>query len=89
MSRRLKLCCCALAWIAASVVATLLIANLSLGTKEFDKPLQRLFTVDSPQFHWVMSAALTPPMLGGYQVDARSMPPPRCSSRSSSSPFRQ
>jgi len=42
MSRRLKLCCYALAWIAASVVATLLIANLSLGNKEIDKPLQHL-----------------------------------------------
>jgi len=70
MSRRLKLFCCAWAWIALSIVATLLIANLSLGNKEVDKPLQRLFSVDSPQFQWVMGAALTPPMVGGNQVQA-------------------
>jgi len=70
MSRRLKLFCYALAWIALSFVATLLIANLSLGNKEIDKPLQRLFSVDSPQFQWVMGTALTPPMVGGNQVQA-------------------
>jgi len=65
MSRRLKLCGCGLAWIAVSLLATLLIANLSLGNKAIDKPLQRLFSVDSPQFQWAMGAALTPPMVGG------------------------
>ena len=70
MSRRLKLVGYALAWIALSFVATLLIANLSLGHKEIDKPLQRLFATNSPQFQWVMGAALTPPMAGGNQVQA-------------------
>jgi cardiolipin synthase len=70
MSRRFKLFCYAWAWIALSTVATLVIANLSLGDKEIDKPLQRLFSIDSPQFQWVMGAALTPPMVGGNQVQA-------------------
>jgi cardiolipin synthase len=70
MSRRLKLYCYALAWIAVSIVATLLIANLSLGNKEIDKPLQRLFSVDSPHFQWIMGAALTPALVGGNQVQA-------------------
>jgi len=70
MSRRLKLVGYALAWIALSFVATLLIANLSLGNKEIDKPLQRLYAVDSQQFQWVMGAALTPAMVGGNEVQA-------------------
>lgn len=70
MSQRLKRGWYALSWIATSVVVTLLIANLSLGNKEIDKPLQRLFPVDSPQFQWVMGNALTPPLVGGNQVQA-------------------
>lgn len=70
MSRRLKLFCYALAWIAVSFVATLLIANLSLGNKEIERPLQRLYAVDSPQFRWIMGAALTPPLVGGNRAQA-------------------
>jgi len=50
MSRRLSLVFFAVTWIALSIVATLLIANLSLGNKEIDRPLQTLYRVDSPQF---------------------------------------
>jgi cardiolipin synthase len=70
MSRRLKFWFTALTSIAVSVVVTLLIANLSLGNKEIDKPLERLYPVDSPQFQWVMGNALAPPLVGGNQVQA-------------------
>ena len=70
MSRRLKIWFYAIGWIATSVVVTLLVANLSLGDKEIEKPLQRLYPVDSPEFQWIMGAALTPPLVGGNQVQA-------------------
>ena len=70
MSRRLSLVFFAVTWIALSIVATLLIANLSLGNKEIDRPLQTLYRVDSPQFRWAMGAALTPPLVGGNHVQA-------------------
>jgi len=70
VSRRLKIWFYAIGWIATSVVVTLLVANLSLGDKEIEKPLQRLYPVDSPEFQWIMGAALTPPLVGGNQVQA-------------------
>lgn len=56
----LKLVCFAVIWTAVCFVATLVIANLSRGNKPIDEPLQRLYSVDSSEFRWVMGCnALT------------------------------
>ncbi len=60
----------ALGWIAASIVATLLVANLSLGDKKIERPLEPLYAVGSPEFRWTMGAALTPPLVDGNDVQA-------------------
>ena len=58
-----------LAWGTAALVVTLLTLNLSLGNKQIDKPLQRLYTVDSPEFLQAMGAALTPRLVPGNKVE--------------------
>lgn len=60
----------AMAWGAASLALTLLTLNLSLGNKEIDVPLQRLYTVSSPEFQQVMGSALTPQLVAGNKVQA-------------------
>ena len=70
MSQRTTRLWHALAWIAASIVVTLLIANLSLGDKKIEQPLKPLHAVGSDEFRWTMGAALTPPLVGGNSVQA-------------------
>lgn len=56
--------------IAAAVFVTLLVLNLSLGNKQIDNPLSHLYSVDSPEFEWVMGAAVPPPFVAGNKVHA-------------------
>lgn len=68
--RLLKLTALAIAWGIATLLVTLLTLNLSLGNKEIDVPLQRLYSVDSAEFQWAMGAALTPHFVEGNKVQA-------------------
>lgn len=61
-------------FIALTVVATLFVAllilNLSLGDKQIDTRLARLYPVDDPQFTRAMSHVLTPGLVPGNRVEA-------------------
>lgn len=70
MSRTFKLPVFAFLFVVTTVFVTLLTLNLSIGNKEIDKPLRRLYSVDSPEFEWVMGAALTPRVVAGNKVKA-------------------
>lgn len=54
--------------VAFTLLATLLVANLSLGNKHIDAPLQRFYSVSDPRFERVTSALLAPELLIGNRV---------------------
>lgn len=56
--------------IAAGMLAILLILNLGIGNKEIDKPLKRLYPVNSPEFERVMGLVLSPNLVGGNHAKA-------------------
>ncbi len=60
----------AIGFAIATAFVTLLTLNLGIGNKEIDKPLQRLYSVDSPEFEWIMGAALTPDFTAGNKAQA-------------------
>jgi cardiolipin synthase len=70
MPRTTKRIALGVLFVVATAFATLLTLNLSLGSKEIDKPLLKLYSVHSPEFEWVMGATLTPPFAAGNQVRA-------------------
>lgn len=58
------------AWIAATLFAVWLVLNLSLGNKQVDTRLTRLYPVASEQFPRVMSTIFGPALLPGNRVQA-------------------
>ncbi|WP_334186342.1 phospholipase D-like domain-containing protein [Noviherbaspirillum sp.] len=60
----------ALLSIAATLLTAWLALNLSVGDKEIDTRLSRLYATDDAQFRRAMSHVLTPPMVPGNHVEA-------------------
>lgn len=56
--------------IVATVLATLLVLNLSLGDKQIDWQLPHRHAVESEQFARTMGHLLGPPLVGGNRVEA-------------------
>ncbi|HEX6321198.1 MAG TPA: phospholipase D-like domain-containing protein [Burkholderiales bacterium] len=57
-------------WVAATLFATWLILNLTLGNKQIDTRLARLYPVASEQFPRAMGALFGPTLLAGNRVQA-------------------
>ncbi len=53
-----------------TLLATLLVMNLSLGDKQIDWKLPHQHAVDSPQFARTLGHLLGPPLVGGNRVEA-------------------
>ena len=57
-----------LASVVATMLAGLLVLNLSAGEKKVEQQLEPLYAVDDPQFRRSLSALLGPQVLDGNQV---------------------
>jgi cardiolipin synthase len=53
---------------AATVAGAVVVANLTLGDKHVDGPVERLYPIDDPQFTRTMGALLGPAILDGNRV---------------------
>jgi cardiolipin synthase len=60
-----------LLWIAASVllVLSVLVLHATAGEKRIEQKLDRLYSIDDPQFRRSMGVLLGPPLLDGNKVD--------------------
>ncbi|HEY9239877.1 MAG TPA: phospholipase D-like domain-containing protein [Burkholderiaceae bacterium] len=54
---------------AIGVICALLVANFGASEKKIEKPLERLYSVEDPQFKRSLSLLLGPPMLEGNSVE--------------------
>lgn len=66
----LKAKACVLATVAATVIAGLLILNLSIGDKQIDRRLTLHYSVEDVQFTRTMGVILGPPLEDANKVDA-------------------
>jgi len=55
--------------VALTLVATLLVLNLSSGEKKIQHRVERLYSVEDPQFMHVMGVLLGPPVVGGNRYE--------------------
>src|SRR5438067_5400620 len=55
--------------VIATVVASLLVLNFSVGEKKIDTQLTRLYDTDDPQFRRSLSVLLGPPIVDGNKVE--------------------
>ena len=53
----------------ATVIAVLIVLNLSLGDKQIDARPTRLFGVDDPQFPRTMDGVLSPALVPGNRIE--------------------
>ncbi len=60
----------ALAGGAVTLVAVLLVLNLSVGEKRIEEKLERVYSIDDPQFRRSLSALLGPPLVDGNRIDS-------------------
>src|SRR5512143_658240 len=56
--------------VSASLVATLVVLNLSLGNKPIDERLRIGYSIDDPQFVRAIGSVLSPPLVDGNRVGA-------------------
>ncbi|QYF92995.1 cardiolipin synthase B [Massilia sp. PAMC28688] len=54
--------------VAATIVAALLVLNLSIGDKQIDQRFQRIYTIADPQFERTMGVILGPDLAPGNKV---------------------
>ena len=55
--------------VALTLVATFLVLNLSSGEKKIQHRVERLYSIEDPQFRQVMGVLLGPPVLGGNRYE--------------------
>src|SRR6266545_4683415 len=60
----------AIAAIAATLVATLVVLNLMPAERQIDQRVERLYSADSEEFRREMGTLLGPPLVAGNRVDA-------------------
>lgn len=56
--------------VALTVVVVLIVVNLMTGEKKIEHKVERLYSIEDPQFAHVMGVLLGPPMVGGNRYQA-------------------